>query len=136
MVAEIINCSLNWPDFGVGGVKISKKKIKVLELSEKARNAIKIICCRCVFSIGRGNYICWGWAGLLSYVELGSLGGEKRSVYEGSGLGERETVGQEGEGDQEDTSYSSSSLSLYALVGSKAPIQQVSLAGLVALEEF
>lgn len=57
-------------------------------------------------------------------------------MYEGSGLGERETVGQEGEGDQEDTSYSSSSLSLYALVGSKAPIQQVSLAGLVALQEF
>ena len=58
MVAEIINFSLNWPDFGVGGgVKISKKKIKVLELSEKARNAIKIICCRCVFSIGRGNYL-------------------------------------------------------------------------------
>ena len=57
-------------------------------------------------------------------------------MYEGSGLGERETVGQEGDGDQEDTSYSSSSLSLYALVGSKAPIQQVSLAGLVALQEF
>ena len=57
MVAEIINFSLNWPDFGVGGVKISKKKIKVLELSEKARYAIKIICCRCVFSIGRGNYL-------------------------------------------------------------------------------
>ena len=48
MFAEIINFSLFWPNLGWGRpggggeMKISKKKVKALDFSEKARNTKKI----------------------------------------------------------------------------------------------
>ena len=39
--------------------------------------------------------LCWGWAGLLSHVELGSLRGGKKSLLKGAGWGQRETAGLE-----------------------------------------